>query len=93
MFKQKTGKKILVKNSLNERDEMNSRPFDLLNDSIGKEVLVILKGDISIRGTLRAFDVHMNIVLENAEELAHGQMKTKYGKLILRGDNVLLISP
>ena len=49
MFKQKTGKKILVKNSLNERDdEVNSRPFDLLNESIGKEVLVILKGDISI---------------------------------------------
>lgn len=71
-----------------------SRPFDLLNDSIGKDVLVLLKGNVKIRGTLKAFDVHMNIVLENAEELsAEGEMKTKYGKVILRGDSVILMSP
>lgn len=72
---------------------MTNRPFDLLNDSVGKEVLVVLKGEQHFRGTLQAFDVHMNIVLENAEELLDGQPKTKYGKLILRGDNVILISP
>lgn len=70
-----------------------TRPFDLLNESLNKEVLVMLKGKLSIRGTLKAFDSHMNIVLEGAEELVDGQPKTKYGKLILRGDNVLLISP
>jgi small nuclear ribonucleoprotein (snRNP)-like protein len=70
-----------------------SRPFDLLNDSIGKPVLVKLKGDRSFRGTLKAFDVHMNIVLENAEELENNETKTKFGKVILRGDNVILISP
>ncbi|MBU0662620.1 MAG: LSM domain-containing protein [Candidatus Diapherotrites archaeon] len=72
---------------------MANRPFDLLNESIGKDVLVILKGDTNIRGTLKAFDVHMNIVLENAEQMENGEPKTKYGKLILRGDNVILISP
>lgn len=74
-------------------EHLSNRPFDLLNDSIGKEVLVVLKGEVSMRGMLKAFDVHMNIVLENAEELEDGKLKTKYGKLILRGDNVLLISP
>ncbi|MAG18133.1 MAG: hypothetical protein CL944_01525 [Candidatus Diapherotrites archaeon] len=71
----------------------NSRPFDLLSDSIGKGVLVELKGSLSFRGTLKAFDVHMNLVLEDAEKLENGESKTKFGKLILRGDNVLLISP
>lgn len=72
---------------------MANRPFDLLSESIGKEVLVVLKGDMSIRGTLQAFDVHMNIVLENAEELLDGKLKTRYNKLMVRGDNVLTISP
>ena len=72
---------------------MTQRPFDLLNDAIGREVLVMLKDDVQFRGTLKAFDVHMNIVLENAQELQDGEMKTKFGKLILRGDNVLYISP
>ena len=71
----------------------NNRPFDLLNDSLGKEVLVELKDGVSIRGTLKAFDVHMNVVLENAEQLINNEVKKKFGKLILRGDNVVLLSP
>ena len=72
---------------------MTNRPFDLLSESIGKEVLVILKDNVRFHGKLMAFDVHMNIVLENAQQLENGEPKTKFGKLILRGDNVLLINP
>ena len=72
---------------------MVNRPFDMLNEAIGKEVMVLLKGNISVRGTLKAFDVHMNIVLENAEQLENGEMKTKFGKVMLRGDSVILVSP
>ena len=71
---------------------MTTRPFDLLNDSIGKDVLVVLKDNLKIRGTLKAFDVHMNIVLENAEILENDEARTKYGKIIVLGDNILLIS-
>lgn len=71
----------------------DSRPFDLLSSSIGKNVLVELKGNLSFRGKLTAFDVHMNLTLEEAEKLENGEVKTKYGTIILRGDNVIFISP
>ena len=72
---------------------MSNRPFDLLNEALNKEVLVVLKGDRQIRGTLKAFDVHMNLNLENASQIVDGEMKTKYGRLLVRGDSVILISP
>ncbi len=72
---------------------MNEKPFDLLGQAIGKEVLVILKGDDKVRGTLKAFDMHLNIVLENASQLVDGEIKTNYGKLMVRGDSVVMISP
>lgn len=71
---------------------MANRPFDMLNDALGKETLVLLKGNVSVRGTLKAFDVHLNLVLDNAERLENGETKTKYGKLMVRGDSVVLIS-
>ena len=72
---------------------MANRPFDMLNEAIGKEILVELKGNVVIRGTLRSFDVHLNLVFENAEQLENGEPKRKYGKLMVRGDNVILINP
>jgi small nuclear ribonucleoprotein len=72
---------------------MANRPFDMLNEAIGKEILVVLKGETILRGTLKSFDVHLNLVLENACQLDNGEPKTKYGKLMVRGDNVILISP
>jgi small nuclear ribonucleoprotein len=72
---------------------MTSRPFDFLNQSIDKNVLIELKGNLHFRGKLKAFDVHMNLVLEDAEQLENGETTKKYGMLVLRGDNILLISP
>ena len=71
---------------------MANRPFDMLNDALGKEILIVLKGNTLVRGTLKAFDVHLNLVLDNAEQLENGETKTKYGKLMVRGDSVVLIS-
>ena len=45
------------------------RPLDLLNQSKGKEVLVYLKGDRQLVGTLLAFDIHINLVLDNTKEM------------------------
>jgi len=72
---------------------MVKRPFDLLNDAIGKETLVILKGNRQIRGVLLAFDAHMNIVLDDAEELEGTEVKQRLGRILVRGDTVVIVAP
>ena len=69
------------------------RPLDLLNASKGKEVLVQLKGDKQFVGTLVAFDIHINVVLDNAKEMEAGQVKKNIGLTFLRGDTIIYISP
>ena len=70
-----------------------SRPFDLLNNVMNQQVLVRLKGTKQLRGKLKAFDQHMNLVLEEADELENDEMKAKIGTVIVRGDNILYVSP
>lgn len=69
------------------------RPLDLLNASKGKEVLIQLKGDKQFTGTLMAFDIHINVVLDNAKELDNGQVTKNIGLTFLRGDTIIFISP
>ncbi len=69
------------------------RPLDLLNASKGKEVLVQLKGDKQFVGTLVAFDIHINIVLDNAKEMENGVVKKNIGFSFVRGDTIIFISP
>ena len=69
------------------------RPLDLLNTSKGKEVLVRLKGDKEFVGTLLAFDIHINLVLDNVKEMENGVHKKSLGLTFLRGDTIIYISP
>jgi len=69
------------------------RPLDLLNNSRGKEILVQLKNDRQMAGTLLAFDIHINIVLDNAKEVLNGEAKRNIGLTFLRGDTIIFISP
>lgn len=69
------------------------RPLDLLNSSKGKEVLVRLKGDKEFVGTLLAFDIHINLVLDNVKEMENGSQKKSLGLTFLRGDTIIYISP
>lgn len=69
------------------------RPLDLLNASKGKEVLIQLKGEKQYVGTLLAFDIHINIALDNAKEMQDGQVKKNIGLTFLRGDTIIFISP
>ncbi|VVB58808.1 Putative snRNP Sm-like protein [Candidatus Anstonella stagnisolia] len=69
------------------------RPFDILNNALNNNVVVGLKGGIEVRGLMVSYDVHMNIVLEKAEQLKDGEVKRGLGTVLLRGDSVVYISP
>lgn len=69
------------------------RPFDVLNNSLNNTVIIGLKGGVEFRGTMVAYDIHMNIVLEKAEQLVNGEVRRGVGTVLLRGDSVVFISP
>ncbi|MFZ0926540.1 MAG: LSM domain-containing protein [Halobacteriota archaeon] len=67
------------------------RPFDVLSRNIGKNVTVRLKGAQVFTGTFLGYDPHWNISLDEAEQ-CRNHRRTAFGKLILRGNNVLYVS-
>jgi len=69
------------------------KPLSMLSKNLNNPVMVELKGNRGYRGTLDGFDPHMNIVLKNAEELENGEVIRKLDLTIVRGDNVIYISP
>ena len=71
----------------------DKRPFDILNSSLNNTVVVGLKGGSEMRGLMVSYDVHMNLVLEKAEQLKDGEVKRGIGTVLLRGDSVVYISP
>jgi small nuclear ribonucleoprotein len=72
---------------------MSKRPLEILDQVLnGQPVIIALKGGREIRGILQGYDVHLNLVLDRAEEEVEGQVE-KRGTVIVRGDNVIYISP
>jgi small nuclear ribonucleoprotein len=57
----------------------------------GKVVLLRLRNTKTIQGSLIDFDIHMNLTLNNAEDITD-ETHISLGKILLRGDNILAIS-
>jgi len=72
---------------------MSEMTTEILQESLGKIVLVRLKSGKSLRGRLKGFDQHLNLVLEETEDTTEPENTKKLGILIVRGDNVIIISP
>jgi|YelNatPaOPRAMG01_1025707.scaffolds.fasta_scaffold48368_4 small nuclear ribonucleoprotein len=64
-----------------------------LENYIGKSILIRVKGGWSIRGVLLGYDAHMNLVLSDAEEIFKNEVKKMSGMSVIRGDNIILVSP
>ncbi|MCH7877465.1 MAG: ribonucleoprotein [Thaumarchaeota archaeon] len=63
----------------------------LLNNSKDKVVLLRMRNTKTIQGTLKEFDIHMNMTLDDAEEISD-EKSEKLGKILIRGNNILSIS-
>ena len=63
----------------------------LMNNSKSKDVLLRLRNNKTIHGILKDFDIHMNLTLENAEDISD-EKPVKLNTILLRGDNIFAIS-
>ncbi len=63
----------------------------VLAEAVGGLVLVKLR-EGKVRGRLKTFDMHLNIVLEDAEEIK-GEQTRPLGTILIRGDSVVFVSP
>jgi len=54
-------------------------------------VIVRLKSDIEYKGKMNNVDSYMNLIMTDAEEISNGKTVANYGRVIVRGNNVLFI--
>ena len=67
------------------------RPLTMLQKSTKKKVIVRLKNEVEYKGKMDNVDSCMNLIMTDAEEHHAGKMLANYGRVIVRGNNVLFI--
>ncbi len=79
-----------------------NKPLDFLNNLKNQRVFVELKNGWQVTGTLRAFDIHINLVLtgaearkpvtrENDDGSTREYVTVRTGNILIRGDTVRMI--
>jgi small nuclear ribonucleoprotein len=71
--------------------EKTRKPLNTLQKAINKPVIVRLKSDVEYRGKMSNVDAYMNVILADAEEYADGSLSANYGRVVIRGNNVIFI--
>jgi len=67
------------------------RPLTILQKSTKKNIIVRLKNEVEYKGKMENVDSYMNLIMTDAEELSNGKPVGKFGRVIVRGNNVLFI--
>ena len=67
------------------------RPLTTLQKSTKKNIVVRLKNEVEYKGKMENVDSYMNLIMTDAEELSDGKPVGKFGRVIVRGNNVLFI--
>ncbi|KAG5448145.1 U4/U6-U5 snRNP complex subunit lsm3 [Clonorchis sinensis] len=89
-----------------EQPVLVEEPLDLIRLSLDERIYVKMRHNRELRGTLHAFDSHLNMILGNAEETVttleideetfeevYKTTKRTIPMLFIRGDGVILVSP
>jgi len=72
---------------------MSEMATQILEESLEKIVLVRLRDGKKLRGKLKGFDQHLNLVLDETNDTTDVENVKNLGSIIVRGDNVVIISP
>ena len=67
------------------------RPLTTLQKSTKKTVTVRLKNEVEYKGKMDNVDSYMNLIMTDAEEFKEDKVIANYGRVIVRGNNVLFI--
>ena len=67
-------------------------PMKMLEENLNKKVALLLKDNRVLEGTLAGYDEYMNMDLDEVEENSE-DLNRKLGTVIIRGSNVVRISP
>lgn len=67
------------------------RPLTILQKNTKKNVIVRLKNEVEYKGKMDNVDSYMNLIMTDAEELKDDKVIANYGRVIVRGNNVLFI--
>ncbi len=71
-------------------------PSELIDRCVGSQIWVVMKGDKEFLGTLRGFDMFVNMVLEDVTEYEitpDGIVTNHLKQILLNGNNIAVLVP
>ena len=71
--------------------EPSRKPLNVLAKLLNCYVAIVLKSGVEYRGTVVRCDGYMNVLLEGAVERFKDELVANYGRVLVRGNNVLYI--
>ena len=76
---------------MNAAQQASKKPLTVLQKAISKNATVHLKNEVEYKGKVQNVDPFMNLILVDAEEYEQGKLSANYGKVVIRGDNVIYV--
>jgi len=62
----------------------------MLDGCVNKVIMIKLRNNRTIRGTLQTFDAHMNLTLNKTEDITDDKVEN-LDNILLRGDNIIAV--